>query len=145
MRGARRRAGTPATLPSGPPLTSFSPTGSDPRNCRKFQPPEVQILAIVANCSLQRGGRLSPQILIMRIAPSQFLCAGVVVFAHAGVKVRVSWKRNTHFQHKTTSVDLRQAPVFFVLHQCIFKNAESAMTIRSKVLRPPAGAPRRQM
>ena len=66
-RNTQEHTHTPATLPCGPPLTSFSPTvvpwprGSDPCNCRKFQPPELQILVTLANSSLQRGAALGPK------------------------------------------------------------------------------------
>ena len=60
------------------------------------------------------------------------MCAGVVFFAHAGVKVRVSSRRNGHFRFRASNLACRGSSCPFWPLPCVFKNVENARTIRSK-------------
>ena len=62
----------------------------------------------------------------------QVLCAGVVVFAHAGVKVRVSSRRNGHFRFRASNLACRGSSCLIWPLSSVFKNEENARTIRSK-------------
>ena len=69
----------------------------------------------------------------------------MVVFAHAGVKVHVSSRRNGHFCFRASNLACRASSCLSWPLPSVFQNAENARTIRQKVLRPPAGAPRHEM
>ena len=60
------------------------------------------------------------------------MCAGVVVFAHAGVKVRVSSRRNGHFRFRASNLACRGSSCLIWPLSSVFKNEENARTIRSK-------------
>ena len=60
------------------------------------------------------------------------MCAGVVFSAHAGVKVRVSSRRNGHFRFRASNLACRGSSCPFWPLPCVFKNVENARTIRSK-------------
>ena len=60
------------------------------------------------------------------------LCTGVVVFAHVGVKVAVSSRRNAHFCFRTLNLPCRGSSCLIWPISSVFKNEENARTIRSK-------------
>ena len=61
----------------------------------------------------------------------QVLCAGVVLFAHAGVKVSVSSRRNAHFRFRALTLPCRGSSCRIWLLSFVFKNDEHARTICS--------------
>ena len=55
-----------------------------------------------------------------------------MVFAHAGVKVRVSSRRNGHFRFRASNLACRGSSCLIWPISSVFKNEENARTIRSK-------------